>query len=105
MSIESEILGLVKSEIGDNVRDELADHLADVHKAIEEKFEEFDVNMEVQKYMNSSVFQRNLGVHIETYLNSPRGRQWLGLIIGDELKAYLQKLPTGYTVAMIHKVA
>jgi len=76
----------IKALISEGITDELSDHLADVHKLVDDKFEGLN---------------GKIASEIDEYVNTKKFKGYLADIVAAEVAEYFKKLPSDYVITLL----
>lgn len=84
----------------DTLRDELSDHLGELHQAIE-KQTPTGINAQIAAHTDSAAFDKFLTERIEEVINTKTFKGYLADIVVAEVAEYFKKLPSDYAITLI----
>ena len=104
----------IKELISEGITDELSDHLADVHKLIDDKFEATGFEAKFVSAIDNKVIVANqliddkfgelndrIATEIDEYVNTPKFKGYLADIVAAEIQAQFKKLPSDYAITLM----
>lgn len=92
----------IKELISEGITDELSDHLADVHKLVEDKLAEVDIPARICEYLKTRLASSKLiATEIDEYANTNKFKGYLADIVAAEVAEHFKKLPSDYVITLL----